>query len=337
MGRKWVLVVAAIFIVMILAGEAVAYGGGCSYDSSAERDGDVVSYSVSSSGTNDYTAVLIDNHGFTPLERLAIYVDECYANNIDEASGLSVILRNDVNYYADQIKKLLAIRSFKDVVICDSKGLIDFVNKSFDDPRSYGVYSVSYSLPGEIYSGNADDRLMQWISKGGSLYWMGSIPGAFYYDENGRLAQVPDCQELFFGAPDCVKGDEYGNPVINDNVYTRSLSLLNEYTELGVDVTRITDEHLAMGAIDGNYSSATLIRYGDGMVAQFSGRFEIVQAEDATHIIASKICYKSTIAGYEGGRVTRTTQNGSFTSSDGDILYVFIGNSYSVYGRAWDV
>ena len=126
MVKKWILAVAAVFIAIILIGEVIAYGGGVSYDSSASRDGDTVSYSVSSSGTNDYTAVLIDNHGFSGLEKLVIYVDEDYKKNLDTANALSVVYKDDVDYHADQIKKMLEVRSFKEVTICDSKGLIDY-------------------------------------------------------------------------------------------------------------------------------------------------------------------------------------------------------------------
>ena len=117
MVKRWILIVAAAFIAMILIGEAIAYGGGYSYDSSASRDGSTVSYSVSSSGTNDYTAILIDNHGFASLKKLAIYIDEGYYTNYDEASSLSRVYKNDVDYYADQIKRLLELRSFRDVTI----------------------------------------------------------------------------------------------------------------------------------------------------------------------------------------------------------------------------
>ncbi len=337
MERKWVLVAAAVFIAMILIGEAIAYGGGYSYDSSAERSGSTVSYSVSSSGTNDYTAVLIDNHGFSRVEKLVIYVDENYDRNFKDASSVTFIHKNEVSYYADQIKKALEIRNFKDVTICDSKGLMDFVNDSPVDHGSYGIMSVSYSLPGEIYSGNVDDKLMEWIDTGGSLYWTGSVPGEFYYDTDGKLKHVTNCQELFFGASDCVKNGEYGKPVINDNEFTRSLLLFGNQTMTGLDISKISGDHLAMGSLDGNYSSTTLVKYGNGMVVQFAGWFEIEQVEDIAQTISSGMCYKSTIVGYEGGRVTRTTQNGSFESSEGNILYVFIGNSYSVYGRAWDV
>ena len=337
MVKKWILAVAAVFIAIILIGEVIAYGGGVSYDSSASRDGDTVSYSVSSSGTNDYTAVLIDNHGFASLKHLVIYVDENSGNNMEDACARGLVFRNDIPYYADQLKKMLELRSFDDVTICDSKGLVDYVNGSYADPRSYGLLSVSYSLPGEIYSGNASDKLMKWMDAGGSLYWTGSVPGQFYYDANGEMKNVPNCQELFFGATDCIKTGGYGSPTVNDNEFTRSLSLINEYTELGLDISKISRDHKAMGAIDGNYSSATLVQYGEGMIVQFSGAFELVQAEDVAQIVASRMCYKSTIVDYEGGRVTRTTEKGSFESSDGDIVYVFIGRNYSVYGRAWDV
>ena len=73
------------------------------------------------------------------------------------------------------------------------------------------------------------------------------------------------------------------------------------------------------------------------MVVQSAGKFRIEQFEDFAQIMASGICYKSDIAGYEEGRVTRNTVHGSFDSTDGDVLYLFIGRAYSVYGRTYDV
>ena len=340
MEGKWILIVAVAFIAMIVIGEAVAYGGGYSYDSSAERSGDIVSYSVSSSGSNDYTAVLIDNHGFSTLEKLVIYVDDDYVPNYRKASDLSMVYESDPSYYADQIKRMLEIRSFKDVIICDGEGLIDFVNETIANPGSCGILSVSYSLPGEIYSGSAEDKLMKWIDGGGSLYWVGSIPGEFYYDSDGKLIQVSDSQELFFGASDCTNPREEVDMKLNDNEYTRSLSLISEFSGLGLDISKLKEtgrKYLAMGILDGDYSSYTFVEYGGGMVVQFAGPFKIVQTEDIAQMIASRICIYSTIVAYEGERVTRTTEQGSFESSDGDILYVYIGRNYSVYGRAWDV
>ena len=73
------------------------------------------------------------------------------------------------------------------------------------------------------------------------------------------------------------------------------------------------------------------------MIVQSAGPFRFQQVEDISQIIVSGVCYKSTILGCEDGRVTRNTVRGSFGIADGDILYLYIGKAYSVYGRAYDV
>ncbi len=86
MDKKWISIVVVIFIAMILIGEILTYSSGVNrYDSDAVRNGTSVEYSVSSSGTNDYCAILIDNGDFKGLERLAIYVDENYDKNLEVA------------------------------------------------------------------------------------------------------------------------------------------------------------------------------------------------------------------------------------------------------------
>ena len=177
---------------------------------------------------------------------------------------------------------------------------------------------------------------MDWIDAGGSLYWVGSIPGALYYD-NGSLTHVGNCQELFFGVNNCIN---YTDNLIPEKVggdHTKSLCLIDFQLHLGVDTSVLTDQFLAMGCMKGGIASSVLVKHGEGMVGQFAGFFEIQQVEDIAQVLASKMCYKSVVVDYTDGRVTRGTVKGSFDSTDGDILYIFIGKNYSVYGRAYDV
>ncbi len=179
MDKKWISIVVIVFIAMRLIGEVLTYSSGVNrYDSDAVRNGASVNYSISSSGTNDYRAVLMDNGGFKGLERLAIYVDENYEKNLDAARNLTPIGYMEAAYYADQMQRSLKLRSFDNTVICDSKGLIEFLEETKANPKGCGILSISYALPGEIYTGSAMDPLMVWIGNGGSLYWPDSVPGS---------------------------------------------------------------------------------------------------------------------------------------------------------------
>ena len=337
MDKKWISIVVVIFIAMILVGEILTYSSGVNrYDSSAVRNGTMVEYSVSSSGTNDYCAVLIDNGGFKGLERLAIYVDENYDKNLEAAGSYTPVCNMESVYYSGQVQRSLKLRSLDDVIICDSKGLIDYLEETKTHPGGCGILSLSYALPGEIYKGNGSDPLMKWIEDGGSLYWEGSIPGSLYYND-GELIRVGNNQELFFGSSNCINLNSKLHPDTVDDVYTRVLGLTDRQLFLGVDSSAIVREHLSIGCMNGSISSLTLVKYGNGMVVQSAGWFTIEQIEQLSQVMASGLCYKSMIIDQHDGRVTRSTVNGSFDSIGGDRLYIFIGKNYSVYGRAYDV
>ena len=339
MNRKWIPIVAVVFVALIFIGEALTYSSGVNrYDSSAERNGSVVDYSVSSSGTNDYSAILFDNHGFKRLERLVIYVDEDYGSNFSKASSLSAVCNMDPVYYAEQIELSMKIRCFENVSVCDRQGLIDYLNDTRTDPKGCGILSISYALPGEVYSGHADDSLMKWIEAGGSLYWAGSIPGSLYYDE-GELRTVSGNQGLFFGSDNCINTDWGLRPEETGNDFTNAFCLIGYEIYLGVDASKLPAgrEYRTMGCMKDSVSAYTLLEYGQGMVVQAAGKFRIEQFEDLSQIMASGVCYKSDIIGYDDGRVTRGTISGSFDATDGDLLYLYIGRAYSVYGRAYDV
>ncbi|MBQ7702671.1 MAG: hypothetical protein IJT54_09780 [Candidatus Methanomethylophilaceae archaeon] len=336
MDKKWISIVVIVFIAMILIGEVLTYSSGVNrYDSDAVRNGASVNYSISSSGTNDYRAVLMDNGGFKGLERLAIYVDENYEKNLDAARNLTPIGYMEAAYYADQMQRSLKLRSFDNTVICDSKGLIEFLEETKANPKGCGILSISYALPGEIYTGSAMDPLMVWIGNGGSLYWADSVPGSLYYN-NGELMFVNNSQELFFGA-NCINLNGGLHPDTVEKNYTKALCLADHQLFLGADSSAIVREHLSMGSMNGSIAAITLVRYGEGMVVQTAGSFRIEQIEDLSQILASGICYKSTIIDQYEGRVTRSTINGSFESISGDRLYLCIGSIYPVYGRAFDV
>ena len=337
MDKKWIPIAAFVFVAMIFAGEILTYSAGISsYDSDAVRNGTSVDYSVASSGTNDYSVILIDNDGFKRLGRLAIYVDEDYDKNIGKASSLSPIRDLNPVYYAEQIQRALKIRSFENVTICNSKGLIDYLNETKDDPKGYGILSLSYALPGEIYTGNSADSLMQWIGQGGSLYWVGSIPGALYYNQ-GEPTVVQDCQTLFFGVDGCINRQEALIPEAIAGEHTEALCLIDFQLHLGIDTSMLSCQYLSMGITKGGIASTVQVRYGNGMVTQFAGGFEIQQLEDIAQVLASGMCYKSTIVDRIEGKVTRSTVKGSFDSADGDHVFIFIGKNYSVYGRSFDV
>lgn len=343
MKKGLAIVTIALFLLVIFIGEV--YTCVCKIDCSsyACREGDVIHYSVSSSGTNDYCAVLIDNKGFERAKELLIYVDEGYEDRFEQAEKHQFLYHIDPWQLSKQIKLGLEMRSFTNVRICDSHDLIKYIEEkltSDSGPSGCGILSVSYALPGEIYKGTSGDKLVSWIEKGGCLYWTGSVPGEFYISDKGELEFVENACDLFFGTQDCIEIRPSNiQPSSISNDFTESLVMKNACSEFGVNTTKIESEYIILGTIRDNFVSEILMRYGDGMLVQFSGTYGLYQIDDICQTIASGLCYKSEIDYYECGKVTRTTMQGTILSEEVNkkTLYIFIGKMYPLYGKLWDV
>ena len=335
---KCILLVAAVFVVVLLIGEGYVYAmGGEQYQSSVSSDGSTINYSVTTSGTADYSVVQIDNHGFMGPRKLVIYVDEEYDKNFGEACSMAPILHTSPGYAAQQAKESLSVRSMTDVEIVGRDGLSEYINSTLSDPKGCGILSYSYAYPGDICNGTSGDKLTTWVNNGGCFYSVGSVPGQFYYSD-GAVVFVMDSQERFFGATGCLKEeDTIGSPTPIDTPLSRELCFKSEYTVLGVHTSMLTRPWASVGTMDGDVASATMIACGNGMVTMIGGSYKIRQMEDVCQIISSNICYMSTVIASATGRVTGHTYTGTFDSSVGNLVYVFMGKNYQVYGRAWYV
>lgn len=331
--RRRAAALAVVLCLAVFAGEYLTYYSGIhEFDASAEWGEDGVSFQVSSSGSDVYSAVLIDNGGHSPVTELVILADENYRDHYDEVAEATGLEFLDQEYYAEQILNALENRSFDDVTIVDTEGLARYLQDTMGDPSSKGILVMTYALPSEIYAGAEDDLLMRWVSAGGTLYWLGSEIGAYYTDDD-ELHEVERNQQLFFGRV-CVNtdGPELAEAVV-DNGFTEALSLKGSRLIYGVDVGGL-DDVLSVGYTADGYSTVSLIGYGDGAVCVFSGTFDIDQIDDVGQVVASGITPYSRIAGCETGKVVRGTVSGEI-GSDGSVLYVSIGGTYTKYGEAF--
>ena len=344
MDKKTVpLVILAIFLCAALViGEVFTYGINThSFDAKAEFSSGTLDYSVSSSGSDTYSVVLLDDNNVAPIKKLYIYVNEDY-DRYYRSLGEDKTCYFEQQYFSEQIKKSLALRGFYDVTLLNTKELIDLIDDPASDPKGKGLFVSSYSLPSEIYSGNTTDSLMKWIYDGGSLYWSSSEIGKYYTDSNG-LHEVANNQVLFFGK-ECVNTGklEHATSVV-DNGFKDALTLLNSGLRFTLNTDGIPDS-LSIGYCEEGYSSISFVKHGNGMVcvvgAMFiGGQFEIIPLiNDLSQIIASGTTYASEIIDLAKGNVVRGTVNGKmdYTVTGKAIAYIYIGGTYTVYGRCFN-
>lgn len=333
------VILAVVLCAIIVLGEVFTYGINVhSFDSDAKFSSGTLDYSVSSSGSDTYSVVLIDDNGVEPINDLYIFVDEKYDDHYNELPVKSNFEYINQQSYSEQIERHLEMRGFKEVTLLKSKGLIQFINETWENPKGHGLFITSYELPTEIYKGEASDLLMKWISNGGHLYWSSSEIGKYHVDEDG-LHEVTGNQALFFGK-ECVNtGDTQNATGTIGNDFRTALTLQDSGLRFALNISEIPDS-LAVGYCDDGYSSISFVKHGNGMICVIGTMREIIQQiEDTAQIIASGLTYASEIVDYDKGNVVRGTVKGNMDCSSvtGVRAYIYIGGTYTLYGRCYCV
>lgn len=326
------VILTTILCLVVFVGEICTYAPVHEYDTDAEWSESSVDFTVSSSGSDVYSALLLDHKGSSPVETIYVFMDENYLTHYNTVVETQDIGYVDQEYYAEQISKVLAIRGFTSVRICDSSELEALIKSTIEDPRGYGIVVGSYAMPSAIYSGHYDDPIMKWIGGGGTLYWFGSEIGKFYSDPNG-LWEVQDNQELFFGKKCINTSDvELGTELVN-SPFTDALSLKNSNIKFALNADGLMNG-LEMGYTSCGYSSISMASVGQGSVCIFGGSFDIKQMDDIGQIIASGITPSTTIVDIVESNVTRGKSTGSMNyECDNPYLYIYIGGTYTKYGE----
>ena len=332
------VLLSVIICAVVLAGELMAYAPGVySYGADAELEDGAVTVSVSSSGADIFSAVIMDNGTHPAPAQIYVYSDDRYGDSLSDAEAAIGLSGIDMSYSIDQMCRLLNVRGFDNIRVCDDQQLLDAITEDIGSHEqiSKGLLVMSYALPESIYSGSDDSLLFDWIEQGGYLYWMSSPAGMFYHGENG-LVTVDNNQELFFGK-DCMNMDDVitgpSSPMYADGL-TDALALKWNRMLYGLDTSGL-EGAVSMGFSQDGYSSVSMVPFGDGMVCVLGGTQDKYQREDMAQIIASGVsCYSQVIDTWSGD-VTRGTAGSSFEVPAGaDIsVYVFIGGVYVVYGR----
>ncbi len=327
------VMLAVVICAIVLAGELMAYGPNVqNYDADAEMEDGMLSISVSSSGPDAYSAIVMDNGEYPSPTQLYIYLDERYGETFAEARDAIGLKGLDIEYSIEQVRRSLNVRGFDDIVICGDDRLLEMLEGG---AGSKALLVMSYALPESVYSGSADDPIFEWVRQGGALYWMASPIGMFYRGESG-LVEVKNSGEILFGK-DCINtaGADLALSVLDAGGLTNALSLKWNRVLYGLDASG-TEGSLSMGFSQDGYASVSMVPFGSGMICVFGGNYERNQCDDVAQVIASGISCYSQILNIGTGTVVRDTAEMSFEMPDGaaDIsVYVSIGGYYTVFGR----
>ncbi len=327
----WLKVLAISLIAVIAIGEVCAYGFDTSdFDARCTWDDGSLTLEVYSSGSDTYDAVLLEDN--RALQDAFIYVDEnntlFYTAHGSEAGPILI----DSMDYAEQIAIYASVHGFDDVTIGGSEGLSDYISTTSSSPYDHAIVMVSQALPSSVYMGSASDPILEWLSNGGTLYWMASEIGA-YYSDGSSLHEVSGGQTLFLGS-ECQNLSKYdGHTKDVGNGIRDALSLKTSSPLFGIDTTQAGD-YLEAGYTTDNISSITFIGHGLGTVCIISDTADIDQYDDIGQLLTSGIDHDTIIVEHVEGRVDHGYTTITMTSgSNNQSLFVYIGGIYTMYGR----
>jgi len=340
-----IVAIAVILIAVMLIGEIVVYTSGTdsfNADATITNDGDGIEYSVSSSGSNIYSVLITDNDSFKSIDTLYIYYDSTYESNyqpVTVAVGAKALTQE---YYIEQLIKTVEYRGLSNVITVDADELEDLMKQ---DTSSSGqaVVVISGALPDTVYAGVSSDYIFNWMSNGGTLYWLGSLLGSCYATTTEIITVTNDYQTLFFGG-DCLNttNTSYAGSEIIDNEYGDLLSLTYNNVKYAVDMTAmktLTNDCLFVGFTEDGYASITFVKYGNGMICVLGGDYSNKQISDLAQIITSQLCYKSELVDSYNGSVTRSTSAGTILTTvptnHNIVVYIYFGGDFPVYGEAF--
>ncbi|MCQ2070369.1 MAG: hypothetical protein MJZ68_04500 [archaeon] len=334
-------ITAVVLCAIVFIGEYTTY-----YTEPDDREidaawnGNNVTLTLKSTGSDWYTAVLFDNNGSVPPERLYIYTDPDYDRFYSEACSISgdraFPSYADQKSFAEEIALSLKVRGFRDVSTVDDEGLADILKETVESPSKLGLLVSSFSLPSTVYSGGSDDLLMKWIRNGGSLYWAGSEIGKIYKDSDG-LHKVDGNQTLFFGKDGVLntsyeRPTEYVSTEVVDNMLFKALALRCGNTKFGLNINGM--DGIQAGFVQNGHATVSIVSIGKGSICIVGGINNMEQRDDLCQTIASGITGKTVVESISNGDVTRKTVERTIpVSCDDPYLYVYFGGIFVTQGK----
>ncbi len=328
--------IAIIVIAVIVVGEAYVYGGMTDVEIRASGDG---GYSISDNGTDAYDAMLMDRHGFPAIRSLTILYDADYAD-VSEISFVE-IGSPELNQksYVERLSNNLDMLGFSDHRAIDAKALEESLRADLDSSScsGKGLAVVSGALPDTIYDGTSSSLVLQWISAGGSLYFVGAPVGKLVGHNDGTYDDIgTKGQSLFIEASGW--NDEESKATGSSSLEWRDSLLLRSLDLQHSPNLEDVPDSLGLGYDDGKYSTISMVRHGSGQVCVFGGGHSDMQRQDLATIVASSMCYCAEFVDHDHGEVIRGTVEGRLdmpSDIEDATIYSVVGGFFTVQGRSF--
>ena len=331
---KTIIVITIALVMMILIGEWYAYIAPHDHHSSAEMDGDTVTFSIESKGTREYKAVLFDNNDYSAVTEMYLFYDEKYASNVNENTDPPIgSPQYTEKYFLEQLRNFLSYKGMSNITFVNANRAESLMEEQITTGSAIGkgIMFACGSIPDNLFTGDHSDILPTWIEQGGSMYWVGNEIGK-YISQGDNIIEVNATTELT-DVPDitfCESGKTKDVSILREE-----LSLLVYNTRYAIDGTGV--EHY--GYSDGTYSTVSCIGKGLGQICVISGSLCMNLDKDLSNVICSGLSDRSELIDYDSGTITDSVK-GIMTVPDihGNIsLYLDVGSYHSIYGDRHDL
>lgn len=315
-------IIAVAVLALVLVGEAVAVlGNPPSYDAEGSVSAHGADYVLSSSVNTEYRVLALNNGTEVPVSELYIFIDGCYVPYCTTAPSAEA--------YVGNVEKELLQRGFADFERVDADGLRNLIVSTFSAVGK-GILVPFGTLPSTVYTGNASDPFLTWTAKGGTVYWMGGVPGSYTVSEGGEAVEIESPETLFPFVENA--SEDLGSAKIPSEPMCSALTLVSSETEFSLSPSYPGVRAMGLTSEGGN-ASVSVVKDGPGTFFVIAGMPGDEQYYDLSILVAAGITYDSQLSDIKSGSF-KGTLSGSVNYSGANVsVYVLFGGYFPTYGK----
>lgn len=327
MDRK-LLAIGAAIIVLILAGQYIAYAHQpvCSIDT--EVDGSEISYEIKTDYDTCYTELHLKN-GFDTPRKYYVLTDPSYG---------SVMSEGDMRSTCYLLSREIGLCGSISIESADANKVAQMMDSSLSTGTfNIGLIIITGAIPENIYDGTAGSKIVQWMNAGGCVCYSGSQFGMNIATPEGTKAveNWSATSTALFGTDQlfCIEDDKGpAEKKINDGLTEAACILYNEVC-FGTRMSAAPAGSLFLGYTDDMYASIAVMKFGSGQLTHFGGTTGYQNIYSLAHVISLGITYSTELVSEDCGRIAHGSHGSQFTDS-ADLTHIIILSDLKV-SRIW--
>lgn len=315
-------IIAVAVLALVLAGEAASvFGNPASYGAEGSDAAYGADYTLKSSMSTEYRVLALDNGAEVPVSELYIFIDDGYVPYCASAPS--------ADSFVSKVEKELLQRGFGNFERIGADGLRNLI-VSASSAAGKGILIPLGTLPSTVYTGNPSDPFMTWTAKGGTVYWMGGIPGAYTVSEGGTAEEIESPETLFPFAEGA--SEDRCTAMAPLEPMCSALTFISVETKYSLSPSYPGVKTMGFSAENG-YASITAVKDGPGTFFVIAGVPGDEQYYDLSVMIAAGVTYDSQLSDIKSGTFRGTVSGSVNYSSSNVTVYTLFGGYFPTYGK----